>query len=550
MIACIRTPTQMADFADVVKIWDQNFVDFGHRGVTLRILDDSPEPFAAQLERFAKRFRGKSGMKVELLGQGKKAALRKAMLTRMVSSDTGKQMIADGITTKDELAQAVQTIFGSKDSRGPGVNRNLSMTLFQSQPGLQMDCDITPEVLTPSFKDAALGAYVADYEELNEAFGIDERRHRAQPTTVPVDLLGYFENAGGFALTTPQISGANDGDIPTMIRTRPEPTEASATADVPVSLMRRDDLNTRQVKILSSGGDPPNRETRGPVFVPSKFGPNDEYVPFSIPLRDEDLHLGMTMEAAGVRREGTPVPMFHREQAGAKWGAKALLLWDTTMATGTWSAFQSLTACKGPLDLDVAAKALIDGAEDPLVGKALRSAINDKWHLASAAHKDQVELEHELSFLRLRISNPSSPEDQLEAVARWRYGDDMDTSEAVKKDDGTYAYQPKISTADAVAKIEASLAKAPTREEGIEAIVAQIDGAIAQCRQCARQFTDLFEVSYHRKKDESYTNYDAKKATEAARDERLVAKMAPIAKSNLRAFGLALMLRKEILGAT
>jgi hypothetical protein len=258
MIAYVDSEQGVRRLASVVGEWRENLKDYGHRQVQFRLCDDSPEPFSSQIRDLL----GKQSDEVvqfEYLGPKEKAQLC--------------QQLEQGLTPQLGQAEAARV---AALMAGPGAtqNRNLSMQLLGQQGGLQMDHDMTPEVLCSHWEDP-----------------------------IPFDILGDLRlKQNEYGLRSYSFTGAHDVSI-----------EHILAADHAMAPRR-----------ISGGLDASmGNSLRGPMFVPSQVPLAGRIAPG---LRDGDLALGRVSEKVTTfGPSGLAESIYHRDQAGGRWSGGQLV---------------------------------------------------------------------------------------------------------------------------------------------------------------------------------------------------------------------------------
>lgn len=539
LIAYTQSATEVRDLVDALKIWDENFLRFGHQGMTLRLLDDSPEPYAGQIRRFVQSFRPRSGAKVKVLGGQEKEALRQDLIARVAASPEAQALIAQGAIQPSDIAWMVHRMFGSLERSGPTENRNLSMLLFGNEPGFQADHDQTPQALVFDEAAAAHNTFVGSYEHTKELYPIGAELN--PPVVIPVDVLGYFERWGRNALVSPQFSGGADLVVHSLITTVPS-ASAEGTRKGESFILRQPNLHRPEVFVLSRPGERGDQGTRAPMFVPAQGEQTKAFLPFVMPVRNGDILLGELMARGGVPQQPCYLPIFHREAAGSKWGPRARLLYDDLISNAASSVVRSVlagTSPSSPPDLKVTGRSLLELSEklgaDKAAQDAIRSNTDEALAVAFAAASANANLQRELATLRLRLSR-GDERDRVEALAKWLFRGELESRPGYLSG----ASDPSelgLSFDQAREKAGALLASDPhLRDRELR----RIDQALDECADRLHAFRDTFHLA-----DESV---DASTARSQALN-LLRAEMEPTIAEHLKAYGLSLLLKDAILTA-
>jgi hypothetical protein len=273
MISYVSSDYQFKRLEAVLHDWQGNLEAFGHHHVSLRLCDDSPQPFSDKIKALIQQMNEQGPNTFHYLGPEEKAQLRSQL----------KQDLKGELSARD--AEAVATLVAGA---GPTQNRNLSLQLLGSSGGLQVDHDMTAEVLTKHFEHP-----------------------------LPYDLLGALEAAPQDQLSSLRFSGAEDHSIDSILKAKlPSPQRADWITQEnrePNAPARRDTLDDKGM----GGG------LRAPMHVPQGFSSGSRISPG---LRDGDLALGSVAEVTGGQHpEELNRSIHHRDAAGSRWGGASLL---------------------------------------------------------------------------------------------------------------------------------------------------------------------------------------------------------------------------------
>lgn len=544
LIAFTQSAAEVKDLVDALKIWDENFLRFGHQGMTLRVLDDSPEPYAGQIKRFVQGFRPRSGAKLTVLGRQEKETVRRELIRRVAASPEAKALIAQGTIQAADIAPMVHWMFGSPERSGPTEARNLSMVLFGGKPGFQADHDQTPQALVFDEIAAAHNTFVASYEHTKELYPVGPEHN--PPVAIPVDVLGYFERWGRDALLSPQFSGGADLQVHNLIIDVP-PASAEGTKKGDASLLRQPNLHRPEVFILSRAGERADRGTRAPMFVPARAErdatgpaapPTGQYPPFVMPVRNGDIFLGEVMERSGVPSSPCYLPIFHREAAGSKWGPRAKLLYDDMISNAASAVVRQVfdrLDPKLPVDLTEAGRALVElsaklGADEP-AQQALRANAQEALDVASlAAHANHAQ-QARLATIRFKLTGGDA-RDRVEGLARWLFQREL-TEPVAKQVSSGWVHEPALTFDEACEKARALIAANP---KILATELKRVDLGLAQSGERIHALRDTFHLPEENVADPS------------SRAVSLVSKeMEPTIAAHLKAYGLSLLLKDAIL---
>lgn len=536
LIAFTRSAAEVKDLVDALKIWDENFLRFGHQGMTLRLLDDSPEPYAGQIRRFVQSFRPRSGAKFTVLGRQEKEAVRQDLIARVAASPEAKALIDEGTIQPSDIAPMVHRMFGSLERSGPTENRNLSMLLFAGKPAFQADHDQTPQALVFDEVAAAHNTYVASYEHTKELYPAGAEPN--PPVVIPVDVLGYFERWGGDALVSPQFSGGADLLVHNLVTAVP-PASAESTGQGDSFVLRQPNLHRPEVFILSRAGERADSGTRAPMFVPARAsGATASVVPFVMPVRNGDILLGELMARGGVPLEPCLLPIFHREAAGSKWGAQARLLYDDMISNAASSLVREVLDGTDPRDLGQTGRALLELSaklgDTESAQHSLRYHTDEAFFIADTAAQANRALQAQLGIIRFQLSGDAR--DRVEGLARWLFRREL--TEPVAQDRaGSWALEPALTFDEACAKARAVIASNP---KILPTELKRVDWAAARAAERIHGFRDTFHLA-----DELANAAD----TRSRAVSQLCAEIEPTIAEHLRAYGLSLLLKDAILRA-
>lgn len=258
MIAYVNSPDSLQRFSGVLREWRENLHDFGHHGVTFRLCDDSPEPYATQIRGLLAQ-QPKDSVRFEYLGAEQKAHLRERL----------QQGLSSQLSPQD-AAQVAALMAGP----GATQNRNLSLQLLGRQGGLQMDHDMTPEVLCTHWEDP-----------------------------IPFDILGSLQGKGEeYGIRSYSFTGAHDVSIDHI-------------------LAGGESLAPRRIRNKAEGFM--GNQVRGPMFVSKNIPSAARIAPG---LRDGDLALSKLSEKVTTFSSGgLSEAIYHRDQAGGRWYGGELL---------------------------------------------------------------------------------------------------------------------------------------------------------------------------------------------------------------------------------
>ncbi len=553
LIAFTQSAAEVKDLVDALKIWDENFLRFGHQGMTLRLLDDSPEPYAGQIKRFVQSFRPRSGAKIMVLGRQEKEAVRRDLIARVAASPEAKALIAQGTIQAADIAPMVHWMFGSPERSGPTEARNLSMLLFGGKPAFQADHDQTPQALVFDEIAAAHNTFVASYEQTKDLYPAGAEHN--PPVVVPVDVLGYFERWGRDSLVSPQFSGGADLQVHSLILEVPPPS-AVGTLKGDSFVLRQPNLHRPEVFILSRPGERRDMGTRAPMFVPARAesGPTAtagrpapptgqvQYPPFVMPVRNGDIFLGEVMECSGVPFSPCYLPIFHREAAGSKWGPRAKLLYDDMISNAASAVVRQVLDSFDPMtpvDLTQTGRALLElsaklGADEP-AQQALRANTQEAFYVADAAAQANQAQQARLATIRFKLTGVDA-RDRVEGLARWLFHREL-TEPVAQLVSGSWVQEPALTFDQACDKARALIASNP---KILATELKRVDLGLAQSAERIHGFRDIFHLA-----DELVNAADTR-----SRAVSLLSKeMEPTIAAHLKAYGLSLLLKDAILTA-
>lgn len=273
MISYVSSDYQLKRLEAVLREWKNNLEEFGHHHVSLRLCDDSPQPYGSKIKEMLLQMNESGPNSFLYLG-----AEEKSRLQQRVKSDL------KGLISVEDASSVASLVAGA----GPTQNRNLSLQLLGAEGGLQIDHDMTAEVLTKHFEQA-----------------------------LPYDLLGALEQAPQDQLSSLRFCGAEDHAIDTILQAPLPEAKRSAWQ---VTENREPDKPSR----VNSLDDPGmGGGLRAPMHVPKNFS---QAARISPGLRDGDLALGNVAEAmAGQHPVELTQNILHRDTAGSRWGGASLL---------------------------------------------------------------------------------------------------------------------------------------------------------------------------------------------------------------------------------
>lgn len=260
MISYVTSEEQLQRCGRVLVEWRENFQQFGHQHMQARLCDDSPEPFGSRLQELAE----KNGF--IYVGPAEKAALRLELEKRLQQH-----------MSLDDARQVAALVAGP----GATQNRNLSLQMLGKSGGLQMDHDMTPEILT---------AYC--------------------DRPIPYDIVSRMESAPEHQISSFNFTGAMDVSIDTILAQPLGPLNRNSEPPAPYRMKSDTQL------ILGNA-------VRGPMHVPAKVPAAARLAPG---LRDGDLALTTFSERlGGACSSGLADSVYHRDPAGGRWGGANLL---------------------------------------------------------------------------------------------------------------------------------------------------------------------------------------------------------------------------------
>ena len=258
MIVYVDSPEALQRFHSVIHEWRENVQDFGHRNVVFRLCDDSPEPFSSKIRSLLEQ-QPKDAIQFQYIGPEQKAQLR-ASLEQALQPALGPQ----------DAAQVAALVGGA----GATQNRNLSLQLLGKQGGLQMDHDMTPEILTSHWEDP-----------------------------IPFDILGSLEGeSNSYGIRSFSFSGAHDVSIEHILKS---------------------DHGMAPRRIRDSEQAFMGNQVRGPMFVSKNVSQAARIAPG---LRDGDLALTqVSQKVDSYSSKGLVEAVYHRDQAGGRWSGGHLM---------------------------------------------------------------------------------------------------------------------------------------------------------------------------------------------------------------------------------
>ncbi len=294
MISYVNSEYQFQRLNSVLQEWKRNLEEFGHHHVTMRICDDSQPPFSDRIQALLQTLSETGPNRFVYTG-----ARQKAELSQELERELRKSLSAQD-------AAAVASLVAGP---GPTQNRNLSLQFLGSEGGLQIDHDMTAEVLT---------------------------KHFDKP--LPYDLLGSLEQAPRNNLSSLRFCGADDHSIESIVGAALPQARNNAW----LTVESREPEAPKRIQSLEDEGM--GGSLRAPMNVPSNFSPAGRISPG---LRDGDLALGcVAKNIAGEPTQELGESVFHRDTAGSRWGGASLLKEFLKFAT-VYRVFDGLRQ-KGP----------------------------------------------------------------------------------------------------------------------------------------------------------------------------------------------------------
>jgi hypothetical protein len=275
MIAYVSSDYQLQRFGEVIEDWKSNFTDFGHHHVQFTVCDDSPEPYGTEMRKLLQQASKDSPVRFGYLGTSEKAKLR--------------NMVADALKPSLSLQDATK-VSDLVAGAGATQNRNLSLQLLGKTGGLQVDHDMTAEVL----------AEVSD-------------------KPIAYDILEYLEREApqGGGLASFRFCGAYDVSID-YIASLPLPPMESQFWNASEDREPKDPEKTKGLMDEGMG-----QTLRAPMVVPVGADPGMRIAPG---LRDGDIALDtFSRKISGVENTGLGHYVHHRDEAGSRWGAGKLM---------------------------------------------------------------------------------------------------------------------------------------------------------------------------------------------------------------------------------
>jgi hypothetical protein len=335
LIAYCDSDESLQKFVQSLVDWDSNFATFGHPNRTLRICDDSPEPYASAMRKACDEFDSQVGTRVEYLGRPEKEEVRQAMVEAIMASPTLTQLQAAGEAVNRSTIEAMtRGMFGGQGPdgyrSGPTENRNLSTLLLQGSRSFQADHDMLPWVETSTA------------DRLRRSLGWEAPPTPARTLTTPVDLLSQLQHEKGDRISSPQFCGAVDPPINLIV-------EASLLGQGGLASRPVPDAPDQGGRAVDEGGLSGVFRTASPMLLPRQY---DQFLPLSPTIRDGDIAVGYLMkEHGGPQARELSRFILHTERAGSKWGGEAHLLRDTIISQAllkTLYNFKAAGAYKEP----------------------------------------------------------------------------------------------------------------------------------------------------------------------------------------------------------
>ena len=411
MIAYVTSEAELQRLFEGLDRWEHSARSFGHGPLSLRLLDDSPQPFHTRIRAELSRRNSAGGpLRYETLGPKEKEQLRRGLLKDLLRSKAYRGLKTAGLTP-ERLDQALRDMFGgaTRDRWSSGVaqNRNLSNLLLTGVRAFQVDHDMTPETLVSSAGPLR--------KELRGEFGpapFDEG------LVLPTDILGFLEGVKDGAISSPTFSGGKDLAVSSMMATSPLQPEQEQFHAWSVAVAQQDFFRAEETgwATLSSIriGYPGMGSSCAPMMIPADVG-----VRFTVPTRDADLHLGETVALHGGEPPQTrlPIAIFHRERAGSKWKGLARLLEDAIVSQASIGAIKSIAQPSEQLSPRALGARIAEALRDPsFVGSALKKEADFYQYslerYLSARRATEATLAEILELLR-------SPGGTKEALVRW-----------------------------------------------------------------------------------------------------------------------------------
>ena len=430
--------------------WDQNFATFGHQDRTLRLCDDSPEPYAQSVRSACQNFQSQAGTQVQYLGRQEKEEIRQAMIEAILASPTRAQLQAAGETVDRPTIDAMtRAMFGGQGPNGyrsgPTENRNLSTLLLQGSRSFQADHDMLPRVETST----------ADRLRRSLGYQAQLPPPGQRTTTTPVDLLSQLRHQPGDRISSPQFCGATDPPIDYIVEG---------------SILPKDRLSSQPPATngLVGGGRPVDEaghsgvfRTASPMLLPRHY---DQFLPLSPTIRDGDIAVGylMTQHGGPQARELSRF-ILHTEKAGSKWGGEAHLLHDTLTSQALLKTLYSLKS--GGAFGDSSLDAMADG---------LLERIRSKGDLPEAREASAQLLDSHADLIDRYIRNRDERSQALQGLLHDLSGDANQRRKALRQ-----WYRPENEQADKLHEPHPRHSSSVARQEVEQALQASLADAQA-----------------------------------------------------------------------
>jgi len=296
MIGYVSSPHQLERFKAVLQNWTENLRVYGHRTQPLVFCDDSPEPFATELRQLLHKTGQETGLNLIYVGQAENEQLTQVLQKRLAAR------------LSEADIEALATLLAG---RGPTQNRNFSLQLLGKSGGLQIDHDMTSEILALSPQELR-----NDFAELHEWKKIPQGGSD-KPILLSYDILQCLEAAPQDCLSSLRFCGSNDIDLRHLIAIPTPKLERSLWLS-PESRECAQPLIIQDRFGCSMGGS-----LRSPMNVPKNFNSTALLAP---QVRDGDIAVGITSYLSlGLPSMELPLYVNHRDQAGGNWGSGELL---------------------------------------------------------------------------------------------------------------------------------------------------------------------------------------------------------------------------------
>jgi len=313
MLTMCSDEDALAGLVGTIEEWDESLAMFGRRGLRLTVSDDSPPQWRERVRDALAELQTVSG------------------LTIRYTSRTPRHAWING-HADPTLRAALDVVVGGT---GPCPNRNWAL-LNLERPCLQLDDDITPEVVTASH-ETLQARYMAGGHGQGAA-GLPK-----SIDVCPLDVLGAYADSAVGALGSPVCSGADDVAVDDVVA-----AAGKATDDTPY-------------KFLAMCLDVPRglEVVKGPAFFPNV----PELMPLQPPIRDGDEAYVSVMEALGTEPARITTAIHQRAEAGSR-AAPDQLLWVTTRSQLGWRLIRAaLSQVSAPATLQTVGEALAKVAE-------------------------------------------------------------------------------------------------------------------------------------------------------------------------------------------